>query len=70
MTNETKSYDILVCDAQPNSKVAKIGTAYPTPKGAGYRFTLKTDLSAGWQVLILPSRSWEGKPHPLSEAEE
>ena len=56
MTTETTRYDVLVCDAQPNSKLAKIGTAYPTKKGAGFRFTLNRRLSSGWQVILLPSR--------------
>ena len=61
MTTETTTYDVLICDTQPNSKLANIGMAYPTKKGAGFRFTLNRDLSAGWQVILLPSRWCEAR---------
>jgi hypothetical protein len=52
----TRSYDILVKDGTPNGKLINVGTATPTSKGSGYRFTLKVGLPEGAQVLILPSR--------------
>ena len=64
MTTENQTiYDVLVTDGQPNGKLTKVGTAFPTPKGAGYRFTLKANLAEGAQLLILPSRS---RGHPAN----
>ena len=57
MNQETaRPFDILVTDGKPNSKLTNVGTAWPTPKGTGYRFTLKVGLPEGAQILILPSR--------------
>ena len=58
MNTETNNvFDVLVSNPEPNSRLTKVGTAYPTEKGAGYRFTLKVGLAEGARVVILPSRS-------------
>jgi hypothetical protein len=70
MTNETnRPFDILVTDGVPAGKLTNVGTAWPTAKGAGYRFTLKVGLPAGAQVLILPSRSPGRKPEAPESVE-
>lgn len=60
MTNETKRFDVLLSEGE-NKKLKQVATAYPTPKGAGWRFTLKTALPEGAQIVVLPS-----KPRPQS----
>jgi hypothetical protein len=56
MTTET-IFDVLLSDGKPKGRLTIVGTAYPTPKGAGYRFTLKATISEGAQLVLLPSRS-------------
>jgi len=67
MTTET-IFDVLLSDGQPKGRLTKVATAYPTPKGAGYRFTLKTNLAEGAQIVLLPSRSKGQAPEPAEDA--
>lgn len=69
MTTENQTvFDILVTDGTPGGKLTKVGTAYPTPKGTGHRFTLKAALAEGAQILILPSRPRAPKEQPAETA--
>ena len=71
MPNETKGpFDILVTDGVPSGALTNVGAAWPTPKGAGCRFTLKVGLPTAAQVLILPSRSQSAKPQAPAADEE
>jgi len=70
MTNENnRQYDVLVANPEANGRLSKVGTAYPTQKGAGYRATLKVGISEGSQILLLPSRTQPriASPESLTE---
>ena len=69
-TEPNRVFDVLLGSQEPNGRLTKIGTAYPTVKGAGYRFTLKTALTEGAQIVILPTRSRDPKPQSAGDGQE
>lgn len=50
-----KPLDILMVEPE-TSRLKNVGTAWPTPRGTGFRFTLKTSLPEGAQIVLLPSK--------------
>ena len=68
MTTEIKTYDVLV-STKAAKGLRKIGTAFPTMKGTGFRCTLKSAVEEGAQLLILPSRAFGEKPQPAGDAQ-
>ena len=68
MTTETNTYDVLV-STKAAKGLRKIGTAFPTAKGTGYRCTLKSAVEEGAQLLILPSRAFGEQLQPAVDAQ-
>ena len=68
MTTEIKTYDVLV-STKAAKGLRKIGTAFPTMKGTGYRCTLKSAVEEGAQLLILPSRAFGEQPQPAGDGQ-
>jgi len=70
MNHETAGpYDILVSDCTPSGKLTNIGTAWPTPKGAGCRPAHRITRPEGAQLLVLADRRRAAPSQPVDQTQ-